>query len=255
MSALGDLSNGPSRNIRNRRPRHIPPVIGLRWKAPCAYFTLTVGWPVRTLKTAAEAATFDQAGRRSRLPRTILKALLLLFPFLVLVIAACGGDSATDTPAAPEPTAAPNTSGSDTSRAVAPTPTPVPRSTPLPTRTSAARPTTIIDGGTLLRLGPEPPTLDPHLTTDASSSLYIVEIFGGLMTISKDLVVTGDLAEDWTMSQDGSNFTFRLNRDARFHDGRSVTARDVKWSLERAADPAIAAPPVDVFLGDIVGVS
>jgi peptide/nickel transport system substrate-binding protein len=47
------------------------------------------------------------------------------------------------------------------------------------------------------------------------------------MTIDKDLAISGDLAEDWSVSEDGSNYTFRLNRDARFHDGRRVTASDV----------------------------
>ena len=184
-----------------------------------------------------------------------MKALLFLVPFLLLFAVACGDDSATDTPAAPAPTTAPSIGGSDVSRVVAPSPTPVPRSTPLPTNTTAAGTSRVVDGGTLVRLGPEPPTLDPHLTTDASSSLYIVEIFGGLMTIDKDLAISGDLAEDWSVSEDASNYTFRLNRDARFHDGRRVTARDVQWSLERAVDPATKAPTVDVFLGDIVGVS
>ncbi len=183
-----------------------------------------------------------------------MKALLFLVPFLVLFAVACGDESATDTPVVPEPTAVPNAGSSGASSAVAATPTPAPRSTTLPTGTSAARTPKVVDGGTLVRLGPEPPTLDPHLTTDASSSLYIVEIFGGLMTIDKDLAISGDLAEDWSISEDGSNYTFRLNRGARFHDGRRVTARDVKWSLERAADPVTQAPTVDVFLGDIVGV-
>ena len=171
-----------------------------------------------------------------------MKALLFLVPFLVLFAVACGDDSAKDTPAALAPTAAPSTGGSDASRAVAPSPTPVARSTPLPTNITAAGTSRVVDGGTLVRFGPEPPTLDPHLTTDASSSLYIVEIFGGLMTIDKDLAISGDLAEDWSVSEDGSNYTFRLNRDARFHDGRRVTARDVQWSLERAVDPATEAP-------------
>ena len=184
-----------------------------------------------------------------------MKALLSLVPFLLLFAVACGDESATNTPSAPAPTAAPSTVGSDASRSVAPSPPPVSRTPPLPTNTTAAGTSRVVDGGRLVRLGPEPPTLDPHLTTDASSALYIVEIFGGLMTIDKDLAISGDLAENWSVSEDGSNYTLRLNRDARFHEGRRVTARDVQWSLERAVDPATEAPTADVFLGDIVGVS
>ena len=48
-----------------------------------------------------------------------------------------------------------------------------------------------------LRLrGSEPITLDPHLATDASSARYIVEIFGGLLTLDLDLQIQPDLAAE-----------------------------------------------------------
>ncbi|SFK94448.1 ABC transporter substrate-binding protein [Falsiroseomonas stagni] len=43
-----------------------------------------------------------------------------------------------------------------------------------------------------------------------------------------------ELAESWQEASDGMSVTFKLRADARFHSGRSVTARDVKWSLDRA---------------------
>jgi peptide/nickel transport system substrate-binding protein len=43
-----------------------------------------------------------------------------------------------------------------------------------------------------------------------------------------------ELAESWTLSPDGMAVTFKLRRDAKFHDGTAVTARDVKWSFDRA---------------------
>ncbi|GJD49678.1 putative D,D-dipeptide-binding periplasmic protein DdpA [Methylobacterium crusticola] len=43
----------------------------------------------------------------------------------------------------------------------------------------------------------------------------------------------GELAESWQVASDGMSCTFTL-REARFHSGRLVTARDVKWSLDRA---------------------
>jgi peptide/nickel transport system substrate-binding protein len=42
-----------------------------------------------------------------------------------------------------------------------------------------------------------------------------------------------ELAESWTVSPDGKSFTFKLRRDAKFHDGTAVTAEDVKWSFDR----------------------
>ncbi|WP_069261282.1 ABC transporter substrate-binding protein [Paraburkholderia nodosa] len=44
----------------------------------------------------------------------------------------------------------------------------------------------------------------------------------------------GELAESFQSTQDGRSLTFHLRRDATFHDGRPVTADDVKWSLDRA---------------------
>ena len=43
-----------------------------------------------------------------------------------------------------------------------------------------------------------------------------------------------ELAESWQMAPDGMSVTFRLRKNAKFHDGTPVTARDVKWSLDRA---------------------
>ena len=102
-------------------------------------------------------------------------------------------------------------------------------------------------------LGSDPPTLDPHQTGDSTSARYILEVFGGLLTIDPDMAVAPDLAESWEISPDGRSYTFRLNPSATFHDGRKVTAADFQWSMERAADPATESPAVDTFLGDIVG--
>ena len=108
--------------------------------------------------------------------------------------------------------------------------------------------------GRLVRLYVDPPTLDPHITTDATSAQIIVELFGGLVTIDTDLNVVPDLAESWDTSFDGLRYTFHLRPDAKFHDGKPVTAEDVRWSLERATDPLTQSPVADQYLGDIVGV-
>ena len=112
----------------------------------------------------------------------------------------------------------------------------------------------LLEGGRFVRLYVDPPTLDPHLTTDATSAQVIVEVFGGLVTIDKDLNVVPDLAESWDVSPDGTVYTFRLRRNATFHDGKPVTAEDVRWSLERVTSPLTDSPNVDQYLGDIVGV-
>ena len=105
-----------------------------------------------------------------------------------------------------------------------------------------------------LRLpGREPVTLDPALVADAASARYVVEIFSGLVTIGPAIAVEPDLAESFAVSADGLRYTFTLRGGLRFHDGRPVTAEDVRWSIARALSPALDSPTALAYLGDIDG--
>jgi ABC-type transport system substrate-binding protein len=117
--------------------------------------------------------------------------------------------------------------------------------------------------GELRLLGGEPLTLDPALAQDATSAVYIVEIFGGLVTLDTELALQPDLAAELPSEANGGKvanpdgtvtYTFRLRDNLQFHDRKPVTADDVKYSLERAADPATQSLVSEFFLGDIVGV-
>jgi len=96
-------------------------------------------------------------------------------------------------------------------------------------------------------------TLDPAFTTGALEAEYVVHLFSGLTSLNEKLEVVPDLAEKWTVSNDGRIYTFSLRRGAKFHDGRAITASDVKFSIERAADPRLASPVALTCLGDIQG--
>ena len=78
-------------------------------------------------------------------------------------------------------------------------------------------------------------------------------VFSGLVALDPQLNLIPDLAATWEV-KDGMVYTFILRTDARFHDGRPVTAQDVIYSWERAADPATDSDTVLTYLGDIVGV-
>ena len=161
----------------------------------------------------------------------------LLFVFGMLLVVACSGSSGTESIPLNtlEPEATDTSSGTHNS-------------------SDGKQKDVPSDGGRFVRLFVDPPTLDPHLTTDATSAQIIVEVFGGLVTIDSELNVVSDLAESWDISPDGLVYTFRIRPDATFHNGKPVTAEDVRWSLERATDPLTEAPNVDQYLGDIVGV-
>jgi ABC-type transport system substrate-binding protein len=127
-----------------------------------------------------------------------------------------------------------------------------------PGRTSTPRPggstAGICQGKSLILSGSEPLSpFDPILVTDQTTSEYVVEIFGGLVTLDAKLQVVGDIAKEWTVSPDAKTYTFKLRDNVVFHDNKRVTAADVKYSLERAADPANASPTVKAYLGGIQG--
>jgi oligopeptide transport system substrate-binding protein len=93
-------------------------------------------------------------------------------------------------------------------------------------------------------------TLDPALT---EGEQIIDAVFSGLVKMGKDWEVVPDIAESWDVSEDGTVYTFHLREDVRFHDGKPVTARDFKYSWERACDPETESRKASTYLGDIVG--
>ena len=133
------------------------------------------------------------------------------------------------------------------------TPTTVPENTVQGSRDIASAKTEHNSGGVLKLLGDDPATLDPHLVADSGSFAIVTEIFGGLITMTPDLRLLPDLAERWDVDETGRKYTFALNDSARFHNGRQVTADDVKWSLERATSQTLGSGVAQQYLGDIEG--
>src|SRR6478672_2333935 len=108
--------------------------------------------------------------------------------------------------------------------------------------------------GDLRLVGSDPLTMDPAQASDSGSAAYIVEIFGGLVTLDQNLKIVPDLAESWDVTNDGKTYTFKIRKNAKFHDGRAVTADDVKYSLDRAAKLGqTTSTTAEAYLGDIVG--
>lgn len=95
-----------------------------------------------------------------------------------------------------------------------------------------------------------PRQYDPATTHGSADK----RIFSGLVSFDPQLNLTPDLAERWEISSDGTTYTFYLRANAKFHNGRAVTAQDVIYSWERAAGPELASDTVLTYLGDILGV-
>jgi oligopeptide transport system substrate-binding protein len=96
-------------------------------------------------------------------------------------------------------------------------------------------------------------SLDPQLIGDATSARYAAQIFGGLVALDRNLEIVPDLAERWEISPDGKVYTFHIREDARFHSGKPVTAEDVRYTIDRAGDPATGSDVAGIYLNDIVG--
>jgi ABC-type transport system substrate-binding protein len=83
-------------------------------------------------------------------------------------------------------------------------------------------------------------TLDPHLTTSWADSCVLAVAFEQLMREGHGARIEPWLAESLDLESSGRRYRVRLRSDVRFHDGRPLTARDVRYSLERVVAKAPA---------------
>lgn len=88
----------------------------------------------------------------------------------------------------------------------------------------------------------EPETIDPTLHTGVPDRNIVTQLFEGLtMFDPQTLAPIPGVAERWEVSQDGLIYTFYLRKDAKWSDGKPVTAKDFQYSFTRLLDPKTAA--------------
>jgi ABC-type oligopeptide transport system substrate-binding subunit len=90
-------------------------------------------------------------------------------------------------------------------------------------------------------VGAEPESLDPHKSRSMEAGDVQRDLGEGLTGYSADGVLEPRAAERWDISDDGKTYTFRLRANARWSNGRQVTAQDFVYSFRRLVDPATAA--------------
>ncbi len=96
-------------------------------------------------------------------------------------------------------------------------------------------------------------TLDPAIGYDWQNWSMIKSLFDSLMDYKPGTTeLVNDLAESYTLSDDGLTYTFVLRDGVSFHNGRALTADDVKYSLDRVTNPATQSPGAG-FFGSIAG--
>ena len=108
-------------------------------------------------------------------------------------------------------------------------------------------------GGTLRLDATTPETIDPAIVRDAGSAGYAIEVFAGLTRVNAELQPEPALARAWEITDGGRRYMFELRDGLQFHDGRPLTADDVRWSWERALHPGTGSQTARVMLGNIEG--
>ncbi|HEX8947012.1 MAG TPA: peptide ABC transporter substrate-binding protein [Candidatus Paceibacterota bacterium] len=108
-------------------------------------------------------------------------------------------------------------------------------------------------GGTLTEgeVG-SPRFVNPLLAlTDADRDMTALT-YAGLMGLSGNGSLVPVLAENYTVSPDGKEYTFTIRQDARFSDGTPVTADDVVFTVQKTQDPALKSPQLANWSGILV---
>src|SRR5262245_63572250 len=84
----------------------------------------------------------------------------------------------------------------------------------------------------------EPVNLDAAQVTDFNSTRVIRRITESLVAFPDDSTqLVPGLAESWTVSRDGLQYTFKLRKGVKFHDDTPFNAEAVKFSFERQINP------------------
>ncbi len=164
--------------------------------------------------------------------RTRLKWFVpLMLAMILLLIPACSESSGTTKEKPPE-----ENKGSTSS--------PSPSPSPSPGNEDKSKNPPSGGGGTgdlIVAWLSEPPTLDPHMSTDQQTSIASSHIYDTLVKHDKDLNIQPRLAESWKMVDDVT-WEFKLRQGVKFTDGSAFNAEVAKANLDRLLDPKTASP-------------
>ncbi|WP_425484658.1 ABC transporter substrate-binding protein [Aureimonas mangrovi] len=100
----------------------------------------------------------------------------------------------------------------------------------------------------VLGMAIEPAGLDPTIAAPVAIGQVVWQnVFEGLTRIDRDGAVQPQLAESWTISEDGRVYTFTLRQGVSFHDGAAFDSASAKFSLDRARGEASTNPQKQFF--------
>jgi peptide/nickel transport system substrate-binding protein len=80
----------------------------------------------------------------------------------------------------------------------------------------------------------DPGALNPAVTTSGATHPITDQIFNGLVGLDEQLAPVPELAERWTIEDEGRTYRFALRTDVRWHDGAPFTSADVTFTFDEA---------------------
>ena len=191
------------------------------------------------------------------LSRRYAAPVLAALTLLLVVLAACSQPAApTQAPAAqptqaqkaaeaPKATEAPKAAAA--TQAPAAQPTQAAKAAEAPKATTAPQAGAGKPGGTLkVGTNQDPVNFDPHLSNATATYRIIELVYDSLLRLNERLEIQPSLASEYTAT-DPKTYTFKLRKGVKFHNGRELKAADVKYSIDRMRDPAVASPRASNF--------
>ena len=93
-----------------------------------------------------------------------------------------------------------------------------------------------------VNLGYELQSIDPAINDETYGFIYINHDFEGLLTKDINGKIVGGSSDKWEISEDKLKYTFHIREDAKWSDGKKLTADDFVYSYRRVVDPKTASP-------------
>ena len=105
-----------------------------------------------------------------------------------------------------------------------------------------------VEGGSIrVGISQDLDSLDPHKAVAAGTKEVLFNIYEGLVKPDKDGNLVEAVASSYEISEDAKVYTFTLRDGVKFHNGKDVTAEDVKYSIDRCADTSDGEPFVSAY--------
>lgn len=93
----------------------------------------------------------------------------------------------------------------------------------------------------------EKQSMDPADMHSGDDAYHTFAVYNRLVDVDDNFTVLPELATEWSVSDDGLTWTFKLREGVKFHSGKDFTSADVVYSFKRLLDPALGSGALAVL--------